>query len=142
MRLLFLFPAATIAILFNQVDRSQTYDSCDEIDSLLIDGSDRTGLFVREKFKLNSTDGPRWTFCVFDVTGAWTVVQKRFDGSVNFNQTWHEYKNGFGRFDDGDTKDFEYWIGLNAIYNLTNPFGSKLRVLLRKYIFLNQSYKL
>lgn len=26
----------------------------------------------------------------------WTMVQKRYDGSVNFNQNWNAYRDGFG----------------------------------------------
>ena len=58
------------------------------------------------------------------------MVQKRFDGSVNFNRTWAEYRDGFGGFDYG--KPSEYWLGLEQIYSLTNPYGAKVRLALRK----------
>ena len=134
MNLIYFFPAF-LAISFNRIDRSKVYQSCAEIDNLFINGTDRNGLFVREKFKIQHRNDPKWVFCVFDATGVWTVVQKRYDGSVNFNQTWSAYKKGFGDFEVGETKDFEYWLGLDTIHSLTNPFGSKMRVLLSTYFF-------
>ncbi len=35
-------------------------------------------------------------FCFFHLDHGATVIQRRRDGSVNFDQTWEKYENGFG----------------------------------------------
>ena len=45
--------------------------------------------------------------------GGWTVIQKRFDGSLDFQRNWTEYENGFGQLDG------EFWLGLEKINRLT-----------------------
>jgi len=52
--------------------------------------------------------------------GGWLVIQRRIDGSIDFNKNWTEYEDGFGTLpvDDKDTTG-EFWIGLYSLHCLT-----------------------
>ncbi|XP_061185514.1 ficolin-2-like [Saccostrea echinata] len=52
----------------------------------------------------------------------WTIIQRRFDGSVNFKQNWTQYQRGFG------SPDSEFWIGNENIHHLTNEGYTHLRI--------------
>ncbi|XP_015244886.1 PREDICTED: fibroleukin-like [Cyprinodon variegatus] len=54
--------------------------------------------------------------------GGWTVIQTRQDGSVDFNRTWQEYKEGFGSLQG------EHWLGNAALHALTSTGQHQLRV--------------
>ena len=54
--------------------------------------------------------------------GGWTVIQKRFNGSVNFYRNWNDYKKGFGN------KLGEYWLGLDTIHAMTSQEVYELRI--------------
>ena len=54
--------------------------------------------------------------------GGWLVVQRRQDGSINFNRGWVEYEEGFGSLTG------ELWYGLRPLHCLTNQGQWKLRI--------------
>ena len=61
--------------------------------------------------------------------GGWLVIQRRIDGSVDFNRYWSEYEEGFGNLptDDKDTTG-EFWIGLRSLHCLTSKGQWELRI--------------
>ncbi|MCJ8750115.1 hypothetical protein PDJAM_G00258960 [Pangasius djambal] len=57
-------------------------------------------------------------YCEIDSSGrGWTVLQRRRDGSVNFNRNWIPYKEGFGYLSPDDSTEF--WLGNEKIHLLT-----------------------
>lgn len=59
--------------------------------------------------------------------GGWTVLQRRLDGSVSFNRSWAEYRDGFGRLDG------EFWLGNQLLHLLTRDRSMELRVELEDF---------
>lgn len=57
--------------------------------------------------------------------GPWTVIQKREDGSVDFNRSWEEYATGFGEADG------ELWIGNEVLHQLTKDNCTTLRIIIQ-----------
>ncbi|WAR09638.1 FGL2-like protein [Mya arenaria] len=62
-------------------------------------------------------------YCDMDTDGGgWTVFQRRFDGSVDFNRRFKEYEQGFGSLDG------ELWIGLDLLHSITSRANMNLRI--------------
>ncbi|XP_070179076.1 microfibril-associated glycoprotein 4-like [Littorina saxatilis] len=55
-------------------------------------------------------------------SGGWTVIQRRCDGSVEFNRNWFQYVDGFGPVTG------EFWIGLDILHHMTSERSFQLRV--------------
>ncbi|XP_058263382.1 fibrinogen-like 2a [Hemibagrus wyckioides] len=67
-------------------------------------------------------------FCDMESNGGgWTVVQHRINGTLNFNRTWADYKNGFG-----DLRG-EFWLGNDHIHLLTRTKDMVLRIELEDF---------
>ena len=52
---------------------------------------------------------------------SWIVFLYRFDGSVAFNGTWTDFRDGFGDLTG------EYWLGLEKLSQITNSAQYKAR---------------
>ena len=61
----------------------------------------------------------------YDMTtdgGGWIVIQRRFDGSVNFNLQWTDYKIGFGDVNG------EYWLGNDFVHQHTKMYQTEMKI--------------
>ncbi|XP_043915955.1 angiopoietin-2-like [Protopterus annectens] len=75
----------------------------------------------------NSTETVK-AFCDMETNGgAWTVIQHRKDGTVDFRKTWREYKTGFGNPAN------EYWLGNEFIHQITTSNSYIMRVQLQDW---------
>lgn len=57
--------------------------------------------------------------------GEWTTIQRRHDGSIDFNRSWDEYGHGFG------TPSGEYWIGNDVLHHLTTDNCTSLKIIMQ-----------
>ncbi|KAH8260270.1 hypothetical protein KR026_008549, partial [Drosophila bipectinata] len=56
----------------------------------------------------------------------WLVIQRRMDGSVDFNRSWTEYRDGFGNLTG------EFFIGLEKLHQITQSSQYELLISLGK----------
>uniref|UniRef100_A0A1I8H4N9 Fibrinogen C-terminal domain-containing protein n=1 Tax=Macrostomum lignano TaxID=282301 RepID=A0A1I8H4N9_9PLAT len=56
------------------------------------------------------------------------AVQHRVSGSVDFYRSWTQYQSEFGEGPDGN-----YWVGLNALHEITLHGSHKVRFLMKAW---------
>ncbi|KFB47615.1 AGAP004917-PA-like protein [Anopheles sinensis] len=106
-----------------EIRRQMVPKSCDWVEY------NSTGIF-----KINPFKNVAKAFLVlcyidntFDLGGDWTVFQRRFNGSLDFDRSWEMYKHGFGDVTG------EYWLGLEKLYVMTKSGRHELLVLLEDF---------
>ena len=98
------------------------------------EGKRRSGIY-----DISFGDEKRKVFCDMNTLGGgWTVIQRRGDfGNAPdfFLKNWTEYRNGFGR------PDRELWIGLEAMFLLSNVEPVQVMPYVRSTIYVTVSEK-
>nr|XP_019929887.2 fibrinogen-like protein 1 [Crassostrea gigas] len=97
------------------------YDGCQSCDcvGVLTHASGVYGITIGGNSKL--------VYCSFENGLSWTVIQRREDGSENFNRTWTDYELGFG------SPASEVWLGNKYTHQLTVEGHSVLRIELEDF---------
>ncbi|KAM9384980.1 angiopoietin-related protein 3 [Pholidichthys leucotaenia] len=101
------------AVMFEYVTGNstgqETRDFPMDCNDLFNKGEANSGIYV---IKPNQSE-PFNVFCDMGSEGGSTVIQRRVDGSVDFDQKWEKYENGFGDMEN------DFWLGLQKIHSLT-----------------------
>ncbi|KAF6092170.1 angiopoietin like 4 [Phyllostomus discolor] len=94
-----------------------------DCQELFEEGERQSGLFqIQPQGSL-----PFLVNCKMTADGGWTVIQRRQDGSVDFNQPWEAYKAGFG------DPQGEFWLGLEKVHLILGDRDSHLAVKLQDW---------
>ncbi|XP_026882487.2 angiopoietin-related protein 3 [Electrophorus electricus] len=73
-------------------------------------GQTNSGIY---SIKPNQSE-PFNVFCDMSSDGVATIIQRRVDGSLDFDQNWDKYELGFGSLEK------EFWLGLAKIYSIAS----------------------
>ncbi|XP_038122532.1 ficolin-3 [Culex quinquefasciatus] len=80
------------------------------------------------ELRLSTKSVPFTAYCdVESLYGKWLVFQQRVDGSVDFNRSWVQYRDGFGAVGEST----EFWLGLEKLYQVTLSGSFELAIELK-----------
>ncbi|XP_019953829.2 angiopoietin-related protein 4-like [Paralichthys olivaceus] len=96
----------------------ETSDLPRDCHDLFVRGQRASGIYTIQP----KSSEPFNVLCEMTSDAGWTVIQKRQDGSQNFNQLWESYKRGFGSLNG------EFWLGLENIHSLSTQGQYVLQV--------------
>ncbi|WAR30621.1 SCA-like protein, partial [Mya arenaria] len=84
-------------------------------------GYRKSGVYVIHPITVQSSSH---VMCHMTQDGGWTVIQQRFNGSVNFKRNWTNYSRGFGSIEG------EHWLGNYLIHLLTSNRNYSLEIVM------------
>ncbi|XP_023699285.1 angiopoietin-related protein 4 [Paramormyrops kingsleyae] len=84
-------------------------EAATDCHKLFLSGKRTSGIYTIQP--LNSQ--PFHVFCEMTDEGGWTVMQRRHDGSLDFDQLWQAYEEGFG------SPSGDFWLGLQKMHALS-----------------------
>ncbi|XP_007890824.2 angiopoietin-related protein 3 [Callorhinchus milii] len=70
---------------------------------------------------------PFKTYCQMTPESGWTMIQRRIDGSEDFDRPWLDYKTGFGDLSG------EFWLGLENFYQIARQGKYLLQIKLQDW---------
>ncbi|KAG8454808.1 hypothetical protein GDO86_001140 [Hymenochirus boettgeri] len=76
---------------------------------IFLEGEKSSGIFTIQPAGMQ----PFEVYCEMGADAGWTVIQRRTDGSVDFDQLWEAYKDGFGNLNG------EFWLGLEKLHRIS-----------------------
>ncbi|XP_033647728.1 ficolin-3-like [Asterias rubens] len=129
-------PDTTTVSTTQELLKTATVTPFSDCQAILDAGYTKSGLYT---VRITSADTGATTkvdvYCHMENNEGFIVIQRRYDGSVDFNRNWNEYKEGFGDLTG------EFWWGNKNLRSFTEPGNSwKLRVSLHAFGGTNKTY--
>ncbi|XP_010731679.3 angiopoietin-related protein 4 [Larimichthys crocea] len=89
--------------------RDSPVEIASDCHELFLRGETTSGVYTIQPMNAE----PFKVYCEMTADGGWTVIQKRQDGSVDFDQLWQAYEKGFGSLNG------EFWLGLEKMHSIS-----------------------
>lgn len=88
---------------------AETSNFLTDCHQVFLEGKETSGTF---QILPQGSSEPIQVFCEITADAGWTVVQRRIDGSEDFDRVWEAYDHGFGNLTG------EFWLGLQKVYDI------------------------
>lgn len=98
--------------------RDSPIEMASDCHELFLKGETASGVYTIQPLNYQSFE----VCCEMTAEGGWTVIQRRQNGSVDFDQLWLAYQSGFGSLSG------EFWLGLEKMHAVAKDTDYTLKV--------------